>query len=321
VAAPRPPLLRSRAALVTVVVVSHNSAEHLRACVEPLARAEDVHVVVVDNGSSDDSVQRVSDLPVSVIEQENRGFAAGCNAGWRAHDAPFVLFLNPDATIEPESVRRLAEVAGQAAVGGVGPRILEADGSVAPSQRRFPRPASTFSEALLLHRLFRNAAWSTELVRDATAYAHEGAAEWLSGACILVRRELLERIGGLDEDFFLYGEDTDLCRRIWDAGYSVRFEPRAVARHHGGASAPRAALLPVLAASRILYAHKHSRRPRVLLERAGVALGALVHMLVARGGYAARAGHGRALRVALSPIPTDGGRRFVRRGALSEQAG
>jgi N-acetylglucosaminyl-diphospho-decaprenol L-rhamnosyltransferase len=308
-------------ALIVVVVVSHNSADHLRECAEPLAHAEDIDVVVVDNGSTDDSVRRVSDLPITVIEQENRGFAAGCNTGWRGHDAAFVLFLNPDATIEPESVHRLVEVAKRDGVGAVGPRIVESDGSDAPSLRRFPRVISTFSEALLLHRFFRDAAWSTELVRDPAAYAHEGTAEWLSGACLLVRRDVLERIGGLDEDFFLYSEDTDLCRRIWDAGFSVRFEPRAVARHHGGGSAPRSALLPVLAASRILYAKKHAPQLTVLLTRAGIALGALVHVVVARGGLAARAGHSRALRVALSPMPADGGRRLISHGPVSTQPG
>jgi N-acetylglucosaminyl-diphospho-decaprenol L-rhamnosyltransferase len=307
--------------LVAVVVVSYNSADHLRACVEPLARAEDIHVVVVDNGSTDDSVQRVSDLPVTLIEQDNLGFGTGCNAGWRAHDAPHVLFLNPDATIEPGAVRRLADAVMQDGVGAVAPKILEAGAAIARSQRRFPRPASTFGEALLLHRVFRNAAWSTEVITDRATYDRAGTAEWVSGACVLVRRELLEQLGGFDEGFFMYSEDTDLCRRIWDAGFSVRFEPEAVAVHHGGASAPRPALLPVLAASRIRYALKHEDALGAALTRLGVGLGALVHLVVARGGRAPRAGHARALRVAISPIPSDGGRRFVRRSALGEEPG
>jgi GT2 family glycosyltransferase len=307
--------------LIAVVVVSFNSADHLRACVAPLADADGIRVVVVDNGSEDDSVRRVADLPVTVIEQENRGFAAGCNAGWRAHESSFVLFLNPDATIEPDSVRRLAEVAAEDGVGAAAPKILEADGAVAPSQRRFPRPISRLAEALFLHRVFHAAGWATELVRDPAAYTRPGAPEWVSGACILVRRELLERLGGFDEAFFMYSEDTDLCRRIRDAGLTVRFEPGAVAVHHGGASAPRAALLPVLAASRIRYASKHASTLAAVLERLGVALGSITHMLVGKGGRAARAGHARALRVAISPLTPDSGRQHVRRRALSEQAG
>jgi N-acetylglucosaminyl-diphospho-decaprenol L-rhamnosyltransferase len=117
---------------------------------------------------------------------------------------------------------------------------------------------------------------------------------------MLVRREALERLGGWDEGFFMYCEDTDLCRRLWSSGLAVRFEPEAVVAHEGGASAPRAALLPVLAASRLRYAAKHRSRPAAFLERLGIGLGALTHVAIGRGGKAARAGHARALRLAIT---------------------
>src|SRR6185312_2266621 len=98
----------------------------------------------------------------------------------------------------------------------------------------------------------------------------------------------------------LYCEDTDICRRVWDAGYSIRFVPDAEVVHAGGASAPRASLLAVLAASRIRYARKHERRPVAELERVGVALDALTHAVVGRGGRSARAGNLQALRRAVS---------------------
>jgi hypothetical protein len=106
-------------------------------------------------------------------------------------------------------------------------------------------------------------------------------------------------VEGLDERFFLYSEDVDLCRRLRDAGWHIRFEPGAVARHEGGASAPRTDLLPMLAASRILYAEKHGSRTTSLVHRAGIALGGLTHAVVARGGLAARRGHLRSIVVAL----------------------
>jgi GT2 family glycosyltransferase len=108
----------------------------------------------------------------------------------------------------------------------------------------------------------------------------------------------LEELGGLDERFFMYCEDVDLCRRVRDAGYDVRYEPEAVAVHEGGASAPRASLLPTLAESRLLYARKHRGRTAAGVERGGIALGALTHLLVARR-RAVRAGHARSLRLAL----------------------
>jgi GT2 family glycosyltransferase len=285
---------------VDAVLVSYNSSDHLRASVEPLTAIEGVRVFVTDNASTDDSVEAVADLPVDVLALgENRGFGAGCNAGWRRGDSPFVLFLNPDATIDEESLRALAAVLEDDRVGLVGPRILEPDGSLAFSQRRFPRLRSTYARALFLHRIFRRAAWTDELVRDREAYERPASPDWVSGACMLVRRSVLEEVGGFDERFFLYCEDKDLCRRIRATGSDVRFEPGATARHHGGASAPRAGLLPVLARSRVTYARKHSNRVGASLETLGVALNALTHAVVARGGRERRTGHWNALRAAL----------------------
>lgn len=293
-----------RVALVDVVVVSYNSRAHLRACVEPLATADDLAVVVADNASTDDSLATLAGLDVTTIElPENGGFAYGCNAGWRAGSAPCVLFLNPDAVIESDAVRRLARVLEEDhRVGAAGPKILE-DGRVALSQRRFPRLSSTYANALFLHRVLPHAAWTSELVADEAAYEHPGSPDWISGAGLMVRRDLLQELGGFDEGFFMYCEDKDLCRRIRAAGYDVRFEPEAVARHEGGASAPRTSLLPVLAESRVRYASKHSGRVAAAVERAGVGLGALTHMVVSKGGRAARAGHGSALLVATGLRP------------------
>jgi N-acetylglucosaminyl-diphospho-decaprenol L-rhamnosyltransferase len=270
-------------ATVDVVVVSFNSREHLRACVEPLAALEDINVIVVDNASTDGSLKAIDDLNVTSVQLDtNGGFAHGCNAGWRQGGAPFVLFLNPDSVIAPDAVRGLAGVLRENdAIGAVAPRILEADGSLAFSQRRYPRPSITFSQGLFLHRFFPGAAWADDIVRDERAYAESGSPEWVSGACILVRRRALEELGGLDERFFMYCEDVDLCHRLHDAGYDVRYEPSVALVHDGGGSAPRASLLPVLAQSRVLYARKHYGLPARVLERVGLALGEVTHVLVA----------------------------------------
>lgn len=285
-----------------VVVVSYNSRAYLRDCVEPLARDTDVLVVVVDNASSDGSLDVIADLPVVPVPlPHNRGFAHGCNAGWRRGDSPYVLFLNPDARMSSGALHRLVHVLEEdERIGAAAPRIVDGDGLLDFSQRRFPQPVSTYAQALFLHRLFPAAAWTDEVVRDEAVYSQRGAPDWVSGACILVRRSALEELAGLDDGFFMYGEDIDLCRRLRDAGYDIVFEPGATVVHEGGASAPRPALLPVLAASRIRYARKHGGRSAAFLERVGVALGALTHLVVARGGMATRAGHARSLRLVLS---------------------
>ena len=287
---------------VDVVVVSYNSRQHLRGCLEPLARLADVYVVVVDNASTDGSVNTLDGLPVTILARsQNGGFAVGCNAGWRAGSAPHVLFLNPDATIDESSLRRLIAVLEELpTAGAVAPRIEHPDGSVAHSLRRFPRPTSTLAQALFLHRLFPRAAWADELVRDPAAYAHAWSPDWVSGACLLVRRAALERLEGWDEGFFLYGEDVDLCARLREAGFGLRFEPGARAVHEEGASTPRAATYPLLAAARLRYARKHFSRPARAVDRVAVALGALTHLVVGKSGLTARRGHARALLIALT---------------------
>jgi GT2 family glycosyltransferase len=291
-------------ASVDVVVVSYRSRSELRACVEGLAGRDGFRVVVVDNASDDGSLEAVADLPVTSIPMpENLGFAAACNVGWRAGAGRYVLFLNPDARIDEDEIAALANVLEadpRAAI--VVPKLLDSDGSLDLSQRRFPTLRSTYSHALFLHRVFSRARWASELVRDPAAYAVPGSPEWASGACLLVRRSVLEELGGWDDGFFMYCEDKDLCRRARDAGYEVRFEPRAVAHHVGGASAPRPSLAHVLASSRVRYARKHRGRAVAELERVGIALTALTHMAVSRGGRAARAGHAAALRAAVHPL-------------------
>jgi N-acetylglucosaminyl-diphospho-decaprenol L-rhamnosyltransferase len=290
--------------LVDVVVVSHNSRATLRACIEPLCGQPGIEVVVVDNASSDGSTDTVGDLPALLIRRSvNAGFAAGCNAGWQAGAAPYVLLLNPDARIEPNAVRALAGLLqDDPTAGAVAPRISGEGGSLDFSLRRHARLRSTFARALFLHRLFPRSSWADDVVRDPDRYVDAGVAEWVSGACVLVRRSLLEEIGGLDERFFLYCEDDDLCRRVWGAGYSVRYEPRVTCIHEGGVSAPRARLLPVLAASRIQYARKHRSRTGAVLERIGIALGALVRLPLPTGG-SVRVGQARSLGVAMARDP------------------
>jgi GT2 family glycosyltransferase len=290
---------------VQAVVVAYNSARTLRACVAPLAAMEGVGVIVVDNASPDDSLGAVAGLPVTTVRStRNRGFAAGCNLGVAHASAPYVLLLNPDARIAAPALDALAAVLdADATVGIAAPRILEQDGSLAHSQRRFPRRRSTFAQALFLHRLWPRAAWTDELVRDPAAYEVAGSPEWVSGACMLVRRSTLEALGGLEERYFLYCEDIDLCARMHHAGFSVRFVPEAVVHHEGGASRPREELLALYARNRVRYARAHGGRAAAATEAVGVALGHVTHALAALARPAHRRGHLRAVGAALSPMP------------------
>jgi N-acetylglucosaminyl-diphospho-decaprenol L-rhamnosyltransferase len=137
------------------------------------------------------------------------------------------------------------------------------------------------------------------MVRDPSAYERSGDVEWLSGACMLVRRDAFAAIGGFDERFFLYCEDTDICRRLWDAAWAVRFDATAEVRHIGGASSGAGETQAIAARSRVLYAQKHLGRSGALLQRLGVALGELTHAIAAATRPASRRGHLAALRAVL----------------------
>ncbi len=304
-----PPPSPSAAPEVDVVVVSYNSKAQLRSCVEALSRADGVHVTVVDNASPDRGHETVADLPLTIVESgRNGGFAAGCNLGWRAGSAPVVLFLNPDARITPDAVRSLATaLVADPSLGAIGPLIRDDDGHLDPSQRSFPGLVTTWAQALFLHRVFPDAAWTDELERRPEAYAAPGRPDWISGACLMTTRQVLERIGGWDERFFLYCEDTDICRRVRHLGLEVGFDPSVECGHEGGASAPRAGLFTVLAESRMLYARRHEGRVHRALERAGIGVGELTHTVVSAGGREGRAGHLRALGRVLAG-PRDPGR-------------
>ena len=281
------------------MVVAYRSGAHLRRCVEQLCGHDDIRVFVVDNACPDSSPATVVDLPLTtVVMRRNAGFGGGCNAGLRLGDAPAVLFLNPDAQLDAHGARVLAGRLDDPTLGAVGPRIVGEDGALHRSARRFPRVRSAFGEALFFHRMLPRAPWATELVRDPDA----GDVEWLSGAALCVRRDALEAIGGFDERFFLYSEDTDLCARLRAAGYRVAYAPEVTATHVGGHSAPAPLQERTKLEARLLYARIHESGIRYAAFRVAYALhqGVRVPLSFARSRDHVRGRLG-ALRAAVRP--------------------
>lgn len=254
--------------ILDVVVVTFESAAHVRGCLEALpARGR---VVVVDNASSDGSADLAAALGAEVLRNpDNRGFAAGANQGARRGAADAILFLNPDAVVAPEDLSRLhATLAADSQVAIVAPRLLRADGSAQRGWWPLPSPAETWREALGLRRL-----WPVRLGPD-------GAAPFVVGACLLVRRDVFEQLGGFDEAFWLYGEEADLCRRARDAGWQVRYVGAATARHVGGASgaADRSATFEHFQRGAERFIAKHHGPRALVVHRLGVLVGALLRI-------------------------------------------
>jgi hypothetical protein len=295
-------------ATVDVVIVAYNSRDTLRGCVERLVGVPWVRTIVVDNASPDDSGAAVADLPVDVIRApRNGGFAYGCNLGIATGDSPYVLLLNPDASISAESLDVLCEaLQADPRLGGVGPRTVDDDGNLSFTQRRFPRLRSTYAQGLFLHRAAPLAEWSDDAIRDPRAYERPATPDWVSGCCVLLRRDAVEQVGGLDEGFFLFSEEIDLFRRLTSAGWHVGFDPRATARHTGDGSGSWYRTEGIRAYSRVRYARKHHGPIVATGEAVGLALGAVAHAAIWVGRPARACGHLQAARAALAAVRTVG---------------
>ena len=229
---------------------------------------------------------------------DDGGRAEGGHKGRPYMDAPsWVLLLNPDTEVDPDAIATLVAVAaGDPGVAVVGPRLRYGDGAVQPSRFRFPTPWTLLCESTPL-----GWRWPTNPIarRYHMADVPDAAAhdvDWLNGAALLCRAEALRAAGGFDEGFFLYSEETDLCRRLRDAGWRVRFEPSAEVVHHEGRSSDQApaARHVHFQRSRLRYCAMHHGRAAAAWVRLGVRAEFVAELLLEALKWAV--GHKRALR-------------------------
>ncbi len=293
--------------LVAVVIVSHESREVLPAALASLSAHAGLpyEVAVVDNASADrtlDTVRAAFPAATVVANAENAGFARACNQGLRCTTAPLVLFLNPDAELTegalPALVARLEATPGAAAAG---PLTRNPDGTVQVSTGPDLGILSEWRQRRLVRGV---AARRPAALAEAEAlHARERDVDWVSGACLLARRQDLLAVGGFDERFFLYEEDADLCRRLRSRGRRVLFTPAATVRHRLGASMARRSALARLEyhRSHLLYYRLHNDpASQALLRLLLAARGALSWSAGAlRGEAAERHAGGSLVRLAL----------------------
>lgn len=266
---------------LAVVVVNFNAGEHLRRCLASVwahAGGAGLEVVVVDNDSSDGSAQVAAEaFPDAevILTGSNRGFAAGVNVGLGATAAPFVFVLNPDAEIWEgtlEAFTKLAEERPRA--GAIGPLIRNPDGTVYPSPRVHPSIGVAVGHAFLAP-LWADNPWSRRYRMADWDRGSEREVEWISGSAFLLRREALDRVGTLDERFFLYAEEVDLFRRLREDGWQVLFTPELEVLHEGGVSTGRSRRMHLIHSRSVyLYFEKHHAHGwrRALLPFARLAL-------------------------------------------------
>ncbi|HVB97073.1 MAG TPA: glycosyltransferase family 2 protein [Chloroflexota bacterium] len=272
---------------LAVVVVSHNTKDLLRVCLRSLlaslARSQDVlshELFVVDNGSHDGSPTMVADnFPtVRLIRlPENRGFAAGNNVAIRQAEARHVLLLNPDTETLGEAPARLVKyLDDHPGTGAAGGRLLNPDLTFQHSCFRFPTLPMTFLDFFPINHRLSNSRLNGRYPR--AWYTQPFEIDHPLGACLIVRSEVIQQVGPLDEGFYMYCEEVDWCLRIKQAGWKIGYTPDAEIIHVGGASA-RQNVGP-------MFVELHRSRDRFFRKHYGSAFAGAARAIVRLGSRA-----------------------------------
>ncbi|MFA7286616.1 MAG: glycosyltransferase family 2 protein [Patescibacteria group bacterium] len=230
-----------------IVIVSWNVQAALKECLQSIKKySSEIAVVVVDNASTDGTVEMLKcDFPDvhCIFNTSNVGFARACNQGAKRGVGELILFLNPDAILCSGSIEALESFfAEQPYVGIVGPKIINDDGTIQPSVRRFPALPAYLWELLKLERVL-----PSSFVRrnqySAFRYDTLRAVDQVMGAALAIRRALFEKMNGFDERFFIWFEEVDLCYRAKALGWLIFFVPQALIIHQRAASFQQRSIL------------------------------------------------------------------------------
>jgi GT2 family glycosyltransferase/capsular polysaccharide biosynthesis protein len=276
-----------KSADLAIIVISTNEARWLDGCLSTVfahAGTATLDVVVVDNESIDGTRELVeSAFPrARVLTAANRGFAHGNNRGLETTTARYVLFLNPDTQIVQGTFGGLVDALdARPDLGLVGVRQLTPDDELFPTIRRFPNALRALGDALACERWPVHPSWAGERVLDPAAYEREYECDWTSGSFMLARREALLSAGLLDERFFIYAEEPDLCLRIKRAGWKVLHLPSMSIIHHAGKGGVRPRMVAQHVYALRQYAAKHFAAPHRLAYLTAIGLRYVIRALAA----------------------------------------
>jgi GT2 family glycosyltransferase len=268
---------------ISIVIVSWNVQEYLRQCLNSLKADVDQtlksEIIVVDNNSSDNTIAMLArDFPeVKLIcNKDNLGFARANNQGIEISRGKFVMLLNPDTEVKKGCISTLISfLQSHDKVGVVGPKLLNLDGTLQASGVNFPSLANSLLGYFRLKK---------EMSGTYFVYSNQPImVNALVGACLLTRREVIDQVGGLDGDYFMYVEEADWCHRIQNRGWHVYYVPEAQVYHRKGSSARHVPLETYvrLRESRILFLLKHQGRIQAILLGFGYTVNAFLKSLLA----------------------------------------
>lgn len=230
---------------LTIIIVSWNVRELLQDCLRSVVAQKGItmQIIVVDSASRDGSVEMIAEKfsQVKIIAcSENVGFPRGNNLGLAQANGRFILLLNPDTVVHEGAFSKMIHYMQEnAQVGVLGPQLLNADGTVQSSRRHFPTLKTAFFESTWLEPYAPQAVLDHYYARDLPD-GETAVIDWLMGACLMTRQEIVAQVGGLDEAYFMYSEELDYCRRIQQAGWQVVYFPQAKVTHLMGKSSEQA---------------------------------------------------------------------------------
>jgi hypothetical protein len=286
----------------SIVIVSWNVRDLLRDCLRSIAQTRGdlaVETIVVDSASTDGSPDMVAtEFPqvTLIAATENVGFPRGNNMGIAKAHGRYILLLNPDTILHENALAHMVTyLENHLDVGVVGAQLLNDDGSVQSSRRRFPTLTTAFFESTWLQahapQRILNRYYALDIADDQTSDV-----DWVMGACLMTRQEIAQSVGGLDEGYFMYSEELDWCRRIKMAGWRVVYLPTAQVTHYQGKSSEQVVAQRHIYFNRakLRYFRKYHGRVPTLLLRLFLLLNYLAQLLLEAGKGVM--GHKRPLR-------------------------
>jgi N-acetylglucosaminyl-diphospho-decaprenol L-rhamnosyltransferase len=299
-------IISSRMHAGSVIIVTHNSEQHIDRCLKALASEAQWQIIVIDNASLDSTLQRArrsGTAPRIVANAKNVGFAAAVNQGAKMATGEVLLILNPDAIATAGSLDKLAEAMSREGVGAAGGMLAAADGSPAVgfTVRRFPNLGYMLAEVLLVNRLWKRNPLNRRYRCMDLDYGLLQEVEQPAGACLAVKRDIWESMGGFDEAFYpVWFEDVDFCRRLASHGWKIIYCPEAVFIHRGGHSVNQ---LPFYDRqvfwyrNLMLYFAKHHSGRETKILRFGITAGLTLRTLLSLAGLKPKeVGTGEAVR-------------------------
>ena len=273
---------------ISVVIVSWNTKKFLIECLESLVSQEEsnsMEIIVVDNASSDGSPEAVSDqFPIAKLikNKSNLGFARANNIGIEHSTGDYICLINSDIKVLSKCTKQLYDyMNNNPSIGIIGPKIVNSNLFLQCSCRHFPSLWNNFCSAFGLNRIFPNSKICSGEQMIYFKHDRIERVDVIAGCFMMVRRKALEQVGYLDEQFFIYSEDIDWCKRFRDAGWEAIFFPDARAIHYGGASSSNAPIRFSVEQEKALlqYWAKHHSKPAQLTIFIIIILKHLVRLL------------------------------------------